>query len=86
MSSLPSTILKSPSPAPVLKETTYILYYRQGNSVHTDWKVFPFNGNLRDAIARAQEHCNKLRLRFLKVRPFHINLDDEEKAFIRVEE
>ena len=58
----------------------YVLHYVAGNTPKLMQKNFTHNGPLSTAINRARLHCEKMRIRFITVKPFLMSLDDEEKA------
>jgi hypothetical protein len=61
-----------------LDTRSYIGWYLQGNQnpLH---KVFEFKGNLPDAIDRFKKHCERMGIKFIRVRPFLVNLDKQEE-------
>ena len=61
-----------------IKERYYILYYHFPHS-KIESKVFGHSGNLTSAIIRGRDHCEVMNYRFIKVRPFIVNLDDQER-------
>ena len=83
MPSVPSM----PAPAPTLptgilqvgESEIFTLYYRQGMNPHPMQKNFRFPGEFKYAIERGKNHCENMGLRFISVRPFIINLENEEK-------
>ena len=57
----------------------YTMYYRQsqvGNHILT--KNFRFNGSLKEARARAEEHCTVINAKLNFVQPLISNLKAEE--------
>jgi hypothetical protein len=60
------------------KSRTFILYYHFRAAAPLT-KVFEFDGTLKDAVARAELHCKRMNYRFIKVRPFIIDFDEQEK-------
>lgn len=66
-----------PKSDPTLRRT-FILYYRYGAQKPSD-KVFEHVGTLRDAITRGKQHCETMDFRFIAVRPFIVDLDDQER-------
>lgn len=68
------------SPAlPKNDPTRYVLYYRQGNELGYKIKWFDFIGDLPAAIVRGRNHCTNMNFKFLFVRPFLSDLDQDEK-------
>lgn len=60
------------------KDTRYYkLIYFQGT--HSNDKIFPFKGGLKDAILRGRLHCEIMGYRFGQVRPAIVNLEHQEK-------
>lgn len=57
----------------------FTLYYLKGNNHQTAHMNFPFKGNFREAIQRGRNYCAQMNLRFISVRPFITDLDEEEK-------
>lgn len=55
----------------------WALYYRYG-TVPQLVKHFINDGTLQDAIIRAREHCIKMGYRFICVRPFLIDFEEQE--------
>ena len=68
-----------PDPVTVEVDKTYILFYRHGNTMQTDWKAFSYKGSFRDAIERGKSHCAKTNLRFISVKPFITDFTEEER-------
>lgn len=60
------------------KLKTWTLYYRYG-SVPVLHKNFEFSGTMLDAINRGREHCIKMGYKFICVRPFLVDLYEQEK-------
>lgn len=61
----------------------YTMYYRHpqiGN--HLLVRNFRFNGNLKDARARAQQHCDILNLKLNFVEPMITDLKKAEEAYL----
>ena len=56
----------------------WTLYFRYG-SVPFLHKNFIHDGNMLDAINRARQHCIIMGYKFICVRPFLIDLDEQEK-------
>ena len=58
---------------------TYILHYhyRASNPLT---KIFRFLGPLTEAIERGRVHCDIMNYRFIKVRPFIVDLTDQERV------
>ena len=69
MSTIPLSALKP--------ERTFILYYHFRAAKPLDL-VFTFDGNLPEAIERGKKHCTVMNYRFIKVRPFIVDLDERE--------
>lgn len=85
---MPSTseTIEKPSPAqPSQFKDLFILSFIRGN-VHTAQTIqFAFPGDLRGAIQRGRTHCERMGTRFVGVRPFFTNLEDEEKKMMNQE-
>ena len=75
-----------PDLIPTEQSLLYILYYRHGNTQHTDWKHFNFKGSFRDAIERGKAHCQKMNLRFISVKPFLSDLVADEARHVVAEQ
>jgi hypothetical protein len=60
----------------------YIMYYRHGMNPKLE-KVFKFTGTLNEARNRALKHCEVMGYRLIFVRPFMVNLEDEETPQLR---
>jgi hypothetical protein len=56
----------------------YLLYYHYGT---VPWviKGFFFDGPMKDAIIRAREHCLRMGIRFIKIRPLVVDLEEQER-------
>lgn len=67
-----------PSIPVVEVKKTWTLYFRYG-SVPILHKNFDLEGNMLDAINRARQHCIIMGYKFICVRPFLIDLDEQEK-------
>lgn len=63
----------------------YVLYYREGQNPHPQMAFFDLSGDFRQVISRVKRHCELMNKRFINVRPFLMNLDDEEKRIGRYE-
>lgn len=63
----------------------YVLYYREGQNPHPQMAFFDLSGDFRQVIMRVKRHCELMNKRFINVRPFLMNLDDEEKRIGRYE-
>lgn len=59
--------------------TAYTLTYRVGVMSHCE-KGFTHKGDLRSAIVRAREHCERMGYTFKFCRPLIVDLDEEEKT------
>lgn len=57
----------------------YSIYLRQGNR-KPELKSFQFDGDLRKAIDKARDYCDKMGYRFCGCYPFLSDLDKELKA------
>lgn len=68
-----------------LVATMYVLYYREGQNPHPQTKYFNLKGEFRQVIARVKRHCELMHMRFINVRPFLSNLDDDERRIGRFE-
>lgn len=55
----------------------YVLHFAQGSKI--DWKIFPFNGGLQDAILEGRRHCEKMYYRFCLVKPAIVDLKHQEE-------
>ena len=62
---------------PTTQERTYILYYHFRAAKPLDL-VFTYHGTLPEAIERGKQHCERMQYRFIKVRPFIVDLDERE--------
>lgn len=62
-----------------LRERVFILFYHYRASAPQQ-RVFNHKGDLPTAIERGSEHCKKMGYRFIKVRPFIVDLDSIEKS------
>lgn len=62
-------------------ETTYILYYRQGQNPHPQFFIFnhPASENMRAVVDRVKRHCELMNYRFVNVRPFLVDLAEAER-------
>jgi hypothetical protein len=60
------------------KFRTYRLFYHFRAAAPLDL-VFEHEGTFHEAIDRAKLHCQKMNYRFIKVRPFIVDLDEREK-------
>lgn len=64
---------------------TYSLVYKSRHVLQN--KVFRFDGDLKNAIVRGRQHCEKMGYVFIQVRPFIVDLEhQEEKRFSSGEE
>lgn len=62
----------------IMKVGIYTVDYRRGNMLESI--NFIWDGDLRSAITRAQQYCERMRYRFLHCSPFLRNLRlDEER-------
>ena len=55
----------------------WTLYYRYGNVPHL-FKNFIMEGTMADAITRARSHCIIMNYRFICIRPFLVDLEEQE--------
>lgn len=55
----------------------WVLYYRYG-TIPCLQKFFRFGGDMVGAINRAREHCIKMNYQFICIRPFLVDLDEQE--------
>ena len=55
----------------------WTLYFRYGN-IPYQFKNFIQDGTMAEAISRAREHCIKMNYRFICIRPFLIDLEEQE--------
>lgn len=65
--------------------TLYVLYYREGQNPHPQQQFFELKGDFRSVISRVKRHCELMNKRFINVRPFLVDLDEEEKRIGRYE-
>ena len=73
------TQLTKPVPAAPNKfSRIWTLYYRYG-AVPYLHKNFNCDGSMLDAINRARQHCIVMGYKFICVRPFLIDLDEQER-------
>ena len=56
----------------------WTLYYHFGNTIPQTLN-FPFEGSMAEAANRAREHCTVMGYRFIKIRPFIVDLQDREE-------
>jgi hypothetical protein len=63
----------------VNKKLLYVLWHRENSNPHPLSKYFWHEGDLRSAIARGKNHCEKMGIRFIFVRPFLSDLEADEK-------
>lgn len=56
----------------------YRLYFKHRGRAPLE-KVFPFQGTLKDAIERGQKHCIAMGYGFIIVKPYEVDLDEQEK-------
>jgi hypothetical protein len=56
----------------------WILIYHFG-ATFPNTLNFPFDGTMTEAMQRAREHCDVMGYRFIKIRPFIVDLDDRER-------
>ena len=62
------------------RERFYILYYiYQNRRTEPKTKVFPFKGPLAQAIIRGRNHCEKMNYKWITVRPFIVDLEEQEE-------
>lgn len=67
-------------------ETTYVLYYRQGNNPHPQFLFFKHRSTDMKVISeRAKRHCDCLNYRFVYVRPAYVDLDKAESILLNRE-
>lgn len=60
------------------KTRVYILYYHHRASAPLT-RIFCIDGDLFKAAERGKEHCRRCNYRFIKVRPFVVDLEEIEK-------
>lgn len=65
--------------------TMYVLYYREGQNPHPQMKYFNLKGEFRNVINRVKRHCELMHMRFINVRPFLSDLQEDEKRIGRYE-
>ena len=70
-------VLEVPTRPPRVKRS-YTLYYHYRNSRPQELH-FEYEGDLKNAIERGQEHCIRMNYKFIKVRPLIVDLDDRER-------
>lgn len=65
---------------PLTRERHYILYFmhKSGRAI-PETKIFPFKGSLDQAVVRGRDHCEIMNYKFLRVRPFIVDLEDQEE-------
>ena len=70
-----------PKTLPPLDSTRYYSGYFMYENRRTEpkCKTFAFNGMLHDAIHRFSKHCGVMGYRFISVRPFMVDLDEQEQ-------
>jgi hypothetical protein len=56
----------------------YILFYRHGMNAGCQ-KGFFCEGDIKQAVQRAQRHCEVMGYRYIFVRPFVSDIEEEEK-------
>jgi hypothetical protein len=56
----------------------YTLFYRHGMNPQCQ-KGFVHEGDIKSAVQRAQRHCEVMNYRYIFVRPFVSDIDEEEK-------
>lgn len=61
--------------------TAWIMHYKHGPTPHC-WKAFELKGSLRDAIKRANEHCQIMGYRLIQVELLLHDLTMEETGKI----
>ena len=72
------------SPAQVLPQILYSLYYRQGNNPHPQFTFFYLPAtDMQKVTARAKRHCEVMNYRFVYVRPAIVDLDKEENLLFQ---
>jgi len=71
-----------PSVDPTIS-TMYVLYYREGQNPHPQMKYFELKGDFRTVISRVKRHCELMNMRFINVRPFLSNLEEDERRIGR---
>lgn len=60
------------------KPILYILHYIQGRNLH--FKFFTYaSADMKKVVQRCRDHCDASGFKFLYVRPFMSNLEDDEK-------
>lgn len=75
-----SPVISDPKPLDPTIERSYVLYFLHRNRyTEPKFKMFKIKGLLRDAVARAHKHCEIMNYRFISVRPFMVNLDEQEE-------
>jgi hypothetical protein len=77
------TTTTSETPRPALPQqssifTAFTLTYRVGFQAHCE-KGFMHQGDLKSAIVRAREHCERMGYTFKFCRPLIVDLDEDEK-------
>jgi len=61
------------------RTSQFTLFFRVGANPYPQSVNFNFSGTFRDAIVRAQKHCEIMNYRFVSVRPAIIDMDEVEK-------
>jgi hypothetical protein len=59
------------------KLRSYTLWYIQGNLAPL-FKTFEIVGTLHDAMVEGRRHCEAMGIKFLRVRPFMVDLRHQE--------
>lgn len=59
------------------KSRTYILFYHFRAAAPLSL-VYEHQGTFKESIERAKVHCIRMNYRFIKVRPFVVDLDERE--------
>jgi hypothetical protein len=66
-----------------LEKPIYVLYYRKGNEHVIQAKHFQSDLRyMHQVISRCKTHCEKVGIRFIKVLPFLVDLDEEERRHL----
>lgn len=77
-------VAETPSTPITSRSRAYKLEFRHKNrlglnSGRTQEKVFWYQGNLKDAVARIRLHCEKMNYTYIYCYPFIVDLDAQEE-------
>lgn len=58
----------------------YVLHFiHKASSTHVQQKVFRGTGDFKDIVTRAKTHCENTGMRFVFVKPFISDFEEDEK-------